>query len=401
MQASIQQHGVLEVLRLEAHAAGPLSGLDVVVKDVFDLAGTTTGFGNPDWARLHGAASADAAVVSRLRDAGASIVGKTTTVEFTFGLEGVNRWYGTPVNPAAPGRLPGGSSCGSASAVAAGLAAIGLGSDTGGSVRIPASYCGLFGIRPSLGAISLLGAMPYVPSLDTPGWLCRDAQTLRRVGDALLPAGPEVDGSLLLLRDAFDNAEPQVADALDRLCERLARSGWQLHELRLGSVALEPLREAMAHVHGREVWQSLGAWIDTHAPAMADATQRRMRAAAGIDAATAQRARALREAFRSTMQRLLGNGAVLLYPTSPCVAPALDATPEELEAVRTRTQCVTAIAGLAGLPELSLPLARVASLPVGLSLAAGPGRDRALLAMAERMCRDVSEHAPAGTVVAA
>lgn len=386
MQAMNQEHGVLGELSCQAHAAGALGGLDVVVKDVFDIAGTVTGFGNPDWARLHPAAIADAAVVSRLRDAGARIVGKTTTVEFTFGLEGTNRWYGTPLNPAAPGRLPGGSSCGSASAVAAGLAAVGLGSDTGGSVRIPASYCGLFGIRPSLGAISLQGAMPYVPSLDTPGWLCRDVQTLRRVGEQLLPCGPGLDGSLLLLREAFDNAGADVAEALHAVCESLAAAGWSVHELSLGCGGLEPLREAMAAIHGREVWHSLGAWIETHAPAMADATEQRMRAASRVDAATAGSARVVREAFRASMHRLLGAGSVLVFPSSPCEAPPRDATPASLDELRRRTQRVTAIAGLAGLPELSLPLARVSAGPVGLSLAAAPGRDRALLELAERLC---------------
>ena len=391
METTNQDHGLLAALRCEAHAAGALSGLDVVVKDVFDIAGTVTGFGNPDWARLHPPASADAAVVSRLRDAGARITGKTTTVEFTFGLEGTNHWYGTPLNPAAAQRLPGGSSCGSASAVAAGLAGVGLGSDTGGSVRIPASYCGLFGIRPSLGAISLQGAMPYAPSLDVPGWLCRDPQTLRRVGDELLPCAPALDGGLLLLREAFDNARPEVAEALGKVCERLAGAGWSVHELGLGGHALEPLREAMADIHGREVWQSLGAWIEAHSPAMGEQTAQRMRSASRVQAAMVRSARHLREAFRARMQRLLGAGAVLVFPTSPCVAPPCEAVPSSLDELRRQTQRVTAIAGLAGLPEVSMPVTRVDGLPVGLSLAAAAGRDRALLELAERLWRDLSD----------
>lgn len=390
MDATKREHGLLDVLHREPHAAGSLSGLDVVVKDVFDISGTVTGFGNPDWARLHAPATADAAVVSRLRDAGAEIAGKSITVEFTFGLEGSSHWYGTPLNPAAPGRLPGGSSCGSASAVAAGLASVGLGSDTGGSVRIPASYCGLFGIRPSLGAVSLQGAMPYVPSLDAPGWMCRDAPTLRRVGDALLPCGPALDGSLLLLREAFDNARPEVAAAVHAACERLSIAGWRLHELRLACQALEPLREAMAAVHAREVWQSLGAWIDRHAPAMAQQTAQRMRAASLVEASLVRSARELRQEFSAAIRRLLGTGAVLVFPTSPCVAPPLDAALDELDELRRQTQRVTAIAGLAGLPEVTLPAARVAGLPVGLSLAAAPGHDLALLELAERMSRDLA-----------
>lgn len=385
MEQPDQDYGLIAGCRLDGHAAGPLAGLDVVVKDVFDIAGTVTGFGNPDWARLHAAATSDAAVVSRLRDAGARIVGKTTTVEFTFGLEGTNRWYGTPINPAARDRLPGGSSCGSASAVAAGLAGLGLGSDTGGSVRIPASYCGLFGIRPSYGAISLAGAMPYVPSLDTAGWLARDPHTMRRVGRELLPCGQALHGPFMLLRDAFDNAQPEVAAALASVCEALARSARGMHELRLCPQGLEPLLEMQATIHGREAWQSLGPWIKSVGPAMADETAERFRAASAIDAGAAQAARAAREAFHARVHALLAGGAVLVFPTSPCVAPSRDADRVALNAIRRQTQRVSAICGLAGLPEVTLPVARAGGLPVGLSLAAGRGRDHALLELAEQL----------------
>ena len=387
MQPSQLDQGLLAPLQLEGHADGPLSGLDVVVKDVFDLAGTVTGYGNPDWARLHSAASSDAAVVARLREAGARVVGKAKTVEFTYGLEGSNHWYGTPLNPAAADRLPGGSSCGSASAVGAGLAAVGLGSDTGGSVRIPASYCGLFGIRPSWGSISLQGGVPYVPSLDTPGWLCRDVGTLRRVGQALLPWGPPVDGPLLLLREAWDNARPEVAAALDATCLQLARAGWTLQEARLAPQGLESLREMFATIHGREAWQSLGPWIEEFAPTMAETTAERFRIASQVGVAAARSARVARQDFRARMHGLLATGGVLVFPTSPCVAPLLTADAAELGRVRLQTQRVTAIAGLAGLPEISLPLARVDGLPVGLSLVAASGRDLGLLELADSLCQ--------------
>ncbi len=182
---------------------GRLSGLTFAVKDLFDLAGTTTSFGNPDWAATHAPAVATAPVVLALLQAGARLAGKTKTQELAYGLTGENIWHGTPTNPAAPARFPGGSSCGSAAAVAGGLVDFALGSDTGGSVRIPASYCGLFGIRPTHGAISLAGACPLAPSFDTPGWFTRSASLLTGVGEVLL-AGPRhvAEGPLLRPEEA-------------------------------------------------------------------------------------------------------------------------------------------------------------------------------------------------------
>jgi len=160
---------------------GPLAGLTFGLKDLFDVAGHRTGFGSPDWLATQPPAHAHAAVLTALLTAGASLSGRTHTEEMAFSLTGENAHYGTPVNPAAPGRVPGGSSSGSASAVAAGLVDVAIGSDTGGSVRAPASYCGVYGIRPTHGAVSLAGACPLAPSFDTAGWFARDAARLARV----------------------------------------------------------------------------------------------------------------------------------------------------------------------------------------------------------------------------
>ncbi len=368
---------------------GPLVDLDVVVKDVFDIAGTVTGFGNPDWARRHGAATIDAAIVCMLRDAGARITGKTATVEFTFGLEGHNKWHGTPANPAAPDRLPGGSSSGSASAVAAGVASVGVGSDTGGSIRIPASYCGLFGLRPSYGAISLAGATRYVPSLDTAGWFTRDPLTMQRLADALLPASEPLNGPIIIVLDAFENADTDVASAVSATCDAIARSGRAVMDLRLCRGGLDDLFTTQYQIHGREAWQSLGPWIESAAPAMADETAVRFSAASAITAGEARGARSVRNAFSTKVRNLLSDGAVFVFPTSPCVAPRLDANSATLDAIRRQTQRVTAICGLAGFPEVTIPAVQINGLPVGLSLAAAAGRDRALLELATAIFADV------------
>ncbi len=373
------------VLR-DGAGTGPLSGRSLAVKDLFDVAGAVTGFGNPDWARTHAPAVATAPVVQGLLEAGARLVGKTKTVELAFGLTGENPWHGTPANPRAPDRFPGGSSCGSASAVAGGLAEIGLGSDTSGSVRIPASYCGLFGIRPSQGAISLAGACALAPSMDTPGWFTRDATLLAQVGRALLPeagTAPTALGPLLRFEEAWESADFDVVAALLPALQALSATFG-------AAVGVRPLPEGPSvlyrhqrAVQGQEAWVTLGGWLEATRPALSPGVERRLAAARAITETEAAAGRAFRRMLTARVRALLAGGAVLVFPTSPVPAPLLSSTPEEQEVVRERTGGFTAIASQCGLPEISLPVASLRGAPLGLSIAAGHGYDRALLSLAQ------------------
>src|SRR6201993_2951877 len=208
---------------IEGAPDGPLRGLTFAAKDLFDVAGHPTGGGNPDWARAHPAPARHAWAVQTLLDAGATLIGKTITDEVSLGILGENAFDGTPVNVAAPGRVPGGSSSGSAAAVAAGLCDTALGTDTGGSVRVPASFCGLFGIRPTHGRLDLSGMMPQAPSSDTTGWLARDVATFARVSSVVLDEAipTTLPGRLIIAVDAFAFADPEVAAALRPMVERL------------------------------------------------------------------------------------------------------------------------------------------------------------------------------------
>ena len=370
-------------LDIRGAADGPLAGLGFAAKDLFDVSGQPTTYGNPDWARTHPPAGGTAPCVSALLQAGARLRGKAKTVELAYGLTGENVWHGTPLNPAAPGRFPGGSSCGSAAAVAAGLVDFALGSDTAGSVRVPASYCGLFGIRPSWGAVSLAGARGLAPSFDTAGWFARDAATLARVGDALLPeGGAGALGPLLRPASAWANARPETAEALEpafRAAERLLGPHLPVEPAPEGLPALyEHARCAIAE----EVWATLGGWIEAEKPAFGPGVAERFAAARAMDPARAAAGRAFRRVFAARTRALLAGGAVLCFPTSPGPAPLLSATQAEQNAVREGTMGVTAMSGLAGLCEVTVPAGRAEGAPVGLSLLAAPGRDRALLALA-------------------
>ncbi len=379
---------------LEPTGRGPLDGTTFAAKDLFDVAGHPTTYGNPDWARTHPLAVATAPAILALLGAGARLVGKTKTVELAFGLTGENVHHGTPVNPRAPQRFPGGSSCGSAAAVAAGLADIALGSDTGGSVRIPASYCGVFGMRPSWGAASLTGACALGPTFDTCGWFARSARMLRLAGEALLPldVAPEAAlGPVMKAQSVWINAEPATAAALlpaFEALERLVNLGVAVRVEGYPGV-LERTYEAFRCIQAQEAWATLGAWIEATQPAFGPGVGERFAAARAMDPSKVADARRFRLRFAQRIRAVLAGGGVLAYPTSPIPAPLLSASQAEQNAVRERSMAVTAIAGLAGLPEVSIPAGQVDGAPVGLSLVAAPGRDRALLALAERLSMEL------------
>src|SRR5437773_8091978 len=211
-------------LRIAGAPGGPLARLTFAAKDLFDVAGHPTGAGIQDWARQHRGPPRHAWAVQQLLDAGATLIGKTITDEVSLGILGENPFDGTPLNPAAPDRVPGGSSSGSASAVAQGLCDVALGTDTGGSVRVPASFCGLYGIRPTHGRLDLAGMMPQAPSSDTTGWFARDAETFARVSEVLLgePVPASMPLRLIIAVDAFGLAEPETTAALQPMVKKLS-----------------------------------------------------------------------------------------------------------------------------------------------------------------------------------
>ncbi|MFZ4407630.1 MAG: amidase [Paracraurococcus sp.] len=377
-------------------AAGPLAGLTFAVKDLYDVVGTPTTYGNPDWARTHPVAAATAPAVQALLQAGGFLRGKTKTVELAYGLTGENVWHGTPVNPAAPDRFPGGSSCGSAAAVAAGLVDFAMGSDTGGSVRIPASYCGVFGIRPSWGAVSLAGACGLGPSFDTAGWFAARAGVLAQVGDVLLPADPAPGatlGPLLKVEAAWINALPSTVLALAGPLQILEGLLGRSLRIDLAPEGLTETYENFRCASAEESWATLGGWVAATSPSFGPGVKERFEAARAMDPGKAAAGRAFRRGFTARVRALLAGGAVLVYPTSPGPAPKLTATQAEQNVMRELTMGVTAIAGLAGLCEVSVPAGRDSGAPVGLSLVAAPGRDRALLALAVQLAEAL--HLPA------
>jgi amidase len=363
--------------------SGALDGLTFALKDLFDVAGVPTGYGHPEWERTHPVPTATAPLVTALLQAGAALAGKTVMQELAYGLTGENVWHGTPVNPRAPDRFPGGSSSGSAAAVAGRLVDFAIGSDTAGSVRVPASYCGLLGFRPSQGAVSLAGARGLAPSFDTVGWFARDVVLLAAVGDVLLSGSDAgLSGPLLRVEEAWVNAAPETAEALRPALEKLEHSFGRAVGVRIAPEGIDSVFDHFRTTQAEEVWATLGDWIEATRPEFGPGVSERLAAARAVDPGSAAPGRAFRRVFQARIRPLLTGGAVLVYPTSPCPAPRLTASLAEQDLVRAATMGVTAIAGLAGLPEVTLPVATVRGAPVGLSLTAGHGYDRGLLAFA-------------------
>lgn len=376
--------------------AGRLARQYFAAKDVFTVAGERACFGCPDWLGTHGPAAATATAITRLLGAGAGLVGMTVTDELAFSLTGENEHYGTPVNPAAPGRVPGGSSSGSAAAVAGRVVDFALGTDTGGSVRVPASHCGLFGFRPTHGAVDSTGVLPFSPRFDTVGWLARDASTLAAVGDVLLPpdrAGEarSVRPRLLLAEDAFALLEADARASLRQAAEACLRGLSPLTPAALGSDDGGPLAtwlSAYATLQNADVARTHRAWIARTRPRLGGLVGKRMAAALAV---TAQEERAAEQrlgALRAHLAGLLeGGGGVLIMPSAAGVAPLRGQPHAVIDAETARSLTLGAVASLGGLPQVSLPICRVGGLPLGLSLVAAPGRDRALLALAAQLCR--------------
>jgi len=369
---------------------GPLAGLRFGVKDLFDVAGYPTSGGQPLLLARSGVKTRTASVVQRLLEAGATFGGKTITDELAFSMNGNNAHFGAPINGAAPERITGGSSSGSASAVSMRLVDFALGTDTGGSVRAPASHCGLVGIRPTHGRVSLEGCLDLAPSFDTCGWFARDVATFARVAEVLLgedarplPAGPAGCMRLLLPTDLWALVAPEVGEAFAPARQRL--------EGRFGAAApcevvfggdLDSTYWHYRALQGREAWMTDGAFIERYAPPLGPGVAERFAWARGVTDEKVAAATAFRQQQTGHLLSLLGTDGVLVLPTMPDVAPLRSESEAALEDYRNRAIRLLCLAGLAALPQLSLPWATRLGAPLGLSLVGPPGSDLSLVRMA-------------------
>ncbi len=367
---------------------GPLAGLRFGVKDLFDVAGYPTSGGQPLLLALSGIKTATAPTVQALLDAGAHFGGKTITDELAFSMNGQNAHFGSPLNGAAPDRIAGGSSCGSAAAVSHGVLDFALGTDTGGSVRAPASHCGLVGLRPTHGRVGLQGCLDLAPSLDTCGWFTRDIPTFARVADVLLGADAAplpAPARLLWPHEVWGLLAPEVAQALAAPCEAVQAVLGRATPVDVVLDGFDAMYWHFRRIQGREAWMTDGGFIERHHPPLGPGVAERFAWSRGVTDAQVAEATAFRARFTARLEAMLGDDGVLLMPTMPDVAPLRSEPESGLEDYRNAAIRMLCIAGLAGLPQLSLPLGQRLGAPLGLSLLGPRGRDRSLVRLAEAL----------------
>ncbi|MCA3563304.1 MAG: amidase [Methylocystis sp.] len=366
--------------------SGPLKGLTFAVKDLFDVAGYPTSAGSPHMLAMSGIKTRNAPIVQKLLDAGAAFVGKTITDELAFSMNGKNAHFGTPVNGGAKDRIPGGSSSGSAAAVSNGLCDFALGSDTGGSVRAPANHCGLYGLRPTHGRVSLKGAHDLSKSFDTCGWFARDAATFARVADVMLgkdkrplPEKPR----LLIAEDCFGLLDDAVRSALAPAIKRLEKLYGPAEPVTAAKGGFEELYWAFRRIQGKEAWDTDGAMIDKYMPPLGPGVAERFAYSKGVRQAEVAAADKVRARLTAELTSLLGKDGVLILPSMADIAPKLSDTEAELQAYRDKSINILCLSGLSRLPQLSMPLAKRLGAPLGLSIMGPAGTDRSLIRIAE------------------
>ncbi len=373
---------------LAGRGAGPLAGLTFMVKDLFAIAGRKVGNGNPDYYEHASPAHETAPVITRLLEAGASCTGITICDEFFYSVLGSNAHYGSPVNTRAPRHVTGGSSCGSAAAVAAAMCDFALGSDTGGSIRVPASFCGLYGLRPTHGRIDIGGATPMAPSFDTIGFLARDASLFRDLGLVLLD-GKRVDAQvkrLIVAEDLFERAEASADAALWQVFSQIGRALPQAERKIIAGADIDSWRDAFRIIQGFEIQSTLLPFIQSHKVELAPGIKERFDMAAAISLAEAEAAREIRAEISKRLHGIAQPGSVIVLPTTPTLPPERDtpdgASTAEFRALTLQSTC---LAGHAGLPQISIPATEAAGCPIGLSFIGWKGGDEALLDLTVRL----------------
>lgn len=392
---TVEQSGAfIERFTLPPTSAGPLDGLRFAVKDLIDVAGHRTGCGNPTWLTTYPPADVSAVCVEQLLASGATCDGKVITDELASSLLGENHFYGTPLNPAAPDRVPGGSSSGSASAVACGLVDFALGTDTGGSVRIPANNCGIWGWRPTHGIVSVAGVMPLAPTLDTVGILARNGEILERTAAALMASEPATSANpnvIHLVTESFAQSDAEVRDALQESLSRLREQfGDRVRETSLVELCDDP--QAADPVTWHDTYRILqrsearccyGSWIAHVRPELGPAMMANFAMTKKLDRTRIKEGIQRREHYFRRLRGAIGPRDLLCLPTAPTIPPKKGSIlPDTGAEYFGRVLALTTISGAGRLPQVTIPLATASTAPVGLSLIGGQYEDAFTLRVA-------------------
>lgn len=398
---SLEESGAfVENFIIEPYQRGDLDDLKFAVKDNIDLAGKKTSYGSKPWGKNHHDSYYNALCVDQILGAGATCIGKTVADEFTYSLDGESYFFGTPLNPKAPDRIPGGSSSGSASAVACGLVDFSIGTDSGGSIRVPASFCGICGMRPTLHRVSEAGVLPFMPSVSTVGAFSKDVETLERVMRVLLRSQnkePSKINNVFLITDAFSVADPIVQKAVKKSISHLKN----INHVTISWIGISDIigeqidlfscnEQALRILQTAEFKATVGGWIETVNPELGQSFNAAYQNVRSFDPTDINEALYLCETLFDRISTFTNPGDLFCFPTTPTVAPYKGSL-SNLDGILdfyNRTMAISSFAGLGRLPEITIPVADIEGVPLGVSLVAGNYQDEFLLSAVKQFFID-------------
>ena len=380
---------------INPYSEGILNGLSFAMKDNIDINNQTTGYGSPGWVETHDKSVVNAICLEQLLCEGGTFKGKTKSDELAYSLIGVNSFYGTPINPKAPDRIPGGSSSGSASAVASSLVDFAIGTDTGGSVRVPASNCGVWGCRPSHGAISVAGVLPLAPSFDTVGILSQNGQILEKVMHVLLAEGYSKNSavpSVCFVDDVFQISDEAIVQSTRTIQNKITcnfkNQTLKLSEITALNVNFNELFLQLGFLLSTEIWNTFGSWVKTKKPKLSSGVEFSLNNyAESASRNDIQKILSTKKLFQNNLNKFLCAGNVLCFPTTVDLAPRLEEITSDFLAgdYVPRAMGVNAISCLSCTPQITIPIAEANGVPVGLSFVAGYGQDMMLIDLCNKI----------------
>lgn len=380
-------YDVLQSFVRENHIAikgfdnGPLKGLTFAAKDVFKILGSTYGNGHPEWLRTNSPDDFTSSLITRLLESGADLIGKTICDELCFSISGENWNYGSPINPHDPRRYAGGSSSGTGAATAGGLVDFAIGSDCLGSVRVPASYNGLLGLRPTYKRIPNDGEAPYCESMDVLAYVAKDREVFKTVSKVMLGEDklPVKFKKLIIAKDCFNDVNMDVKQALKPAIDFIGENLSSVEEINISPDGLDKWVDVFRIIQGYEVWESYGSWIRKYNPRLSRGPKERLAWASTITMQQYKDAYSKRQAIIDRINNLVSNDTLIIMPTAASIAPLRSAPLEEINTTRSQSSSLLCVSPLTNTPQLTLPMINQHNVPLGISLIGPQDTDLSLV----------------------
>tara|TARA_B110000240_G_scaffold130382_1_gene144761 strand:- start:682 stop:1818 length:1137 start_codon:yes stop_codon:yes gene_type:complete len=358
---------------------GNLKNLKFVLKDMCDVKNIKTSCGNPDFYKACEPAKKHAEFLSNILSEGAILEGITICDEFFYSVIGENSHYGTPKNLNAPNCVPGGSSSGSAAALTTDLFDFSIGSDTGGSVRVPASFCGLLGIRPTHGRINANGVYPMAPSFDTIGWFSNNIKTFQKIGEVLLDKNENENitfNQFVIAEDLLELVDTDIKNQFNSYYKELHPN---IKHIRLSKFSKSEIADNFRILQAGEIKEHVIPWIEKNKPKISLEINSRIEMASEILPLEIDAAKTFRQEIISEINNSLPEGDIAIFPTTPFSAPKCGQSDQDLGSDRKKIMEMTSIAGMTSRPQISIPKFKGKTGPVGISILGWQYSDEILL----------------------